>query len=194
MGKQIVLPAKLRRLITPSIAVGVLASLAYTTSAFAWVETTYKSYSAGQEVVDLSHSQIHKEPALRDTIYTTLSEDSLTKLLNSTLDSMLENGESVAYGLDTSVSPCEDHFQFVNGGWRKNTKLPPGEHQRYQSVNFFQYAYRQMHLRLSEVLDSARTVYETSDNPTIRVLGTFYESCMSSDTSCDPPLQASLQL
>ncbi len=105
-------------------------------------------------------------------------------MLRDQFDSLVMsmNGNSVTYGLDTTISPCEDHYQFANGGWRDAVKMPDTRDRRYQMINFFSYAQRRMYDRLEEILDSARLVYSTTTDPTVRALGTFYEACMTADS------------
>lgn len=92
------------------------------------------------------------------------------------------------YGMDTSVSPCHDFYGFVNNGWRSEAVLPvrkKGEH-GMQMVTMFSHVNRSLEKRLTFILDSARTVYSTTDDPTLKALGEFYESCMVADTLESP--------
>lgn len=91
-------------------------------------------------------------------------------------------GESLAYGMDTATSPCEDFYQFVNGGWRSQAVVPPKPNRPYQMASFFDDAYRRMRKRMDVILDSARLVRTTTDDHTLRALGEFYESCMVADS------------
>lgn len=91
-------------------------------------------------------------------------------------------GESLAYGMDTATSPCEDFYQFVNGGWRSKAIVPFKPNRPYQMVSFFDDAYRRMRKRMDIILDSARLVRATTDDHTLRVLGEFYESCLVADS------------
>lgn len=91
-------------------------------------------------------------------------------------------GESLTYGIDTAVSPCEDHFSFVNGGWRSVAVLPPRKQGGMRVETFFNHTYRTMLERIEKGLLSAQSNYATTDNPTVRALGTFFESCMVADS------------
>lgn len=92
-------------------------------------------------------------------------------------------GTSLEYGMDTSVSPCDNLYQFANGGWRKAAVLPHRKGSRgMRMVTYFDHVVRSMKNELSHALESARETYSTTPSPTLRVLGTFYESCMAADT------------
>lgn len=91
-------------------------------------------------------------------------------------------GESLAYGMDTTMSPCEDFYQFVNGGWRDRAVVPAKQNRSYQMASFFDDAYRRMRKRMDVILDSARLVRASTNDHTLRVLGEFYESCMVADS------------
>ncbi len=72
-------------------------------------------------------------------------------------------GQSLRYGVDTTVSPCVDFYQYVNGDWRAKTKLgkvPEGQTKR---VEIFSDTYRRTRLRLQAILDSARAIAATLD-------------------------------
>lgn len=86
------------------------------------------------------------------------------------------------HGLDTTVSPCDDFFLFVNGGWRNSVTLPDTQYSSRQMVTAFTYANKRMQRRLDTLLDTARLRYATMKDPTLKVLGTFYESCMVADS------------
>lgn len=110
-----------------------------------------------------------------------MTPDSTEAHFDSLVHTMLV-GSSIAYGLDTTVSACEDHYQFVNGGWRDQIVIPESKEAGRQSINFFQYSFKKMLGRLEEMLDSSRVIASTTDDATVRVMGTFYESCMSADS------------
>lgn len=101
-------------------------------------------------------------------------------------------GPSLRYGIDTTVSPCSDFYQYVNGGWRDETKLPNPTTGSGEIREFFQDTYTRTQKRLQETLDSARTVALTTSSPTLRVLGTFYESCMTTNSLDRLPIRGVL--
>ncbi len=96
-------------------------------------------------------------------------------------------GPSLRYGVDTTVSPCVDFFQYVNGDWRAKTKLGKMDSARIKRVEIFGDAYRRTRLRLRDILDSAHTITSTTTDPTLKVLGMFYGSCLTAD-SLEPNL------
>ncbi len=91
-------------------------------------------------------------------------------------------GASLRYGVDTTASPCVDFYQYVNGDWRAKTKLgtvPAGQTKR---VEIFGDTYRRTRLRLRGILDSAHSISATTTDPTLKVLGMFYGSCLTADS------------
>ncbi len=91
-------------------------------------------------------------------------------------------GPSLRYGVDTTVSPCVDFYQYVNGDWRAKTKLGNLLGGQTKTVEIFGDTYRRTILRLQVILDSARAIAATTKDPTLRVLGTFYGSCLAADS------------
>jgi len=91
-------------------------------------------------------------------------------------------GPSLRYGVDTTVSPCVDFYQYVNGDWRAKTKLGKVAEGQTKRVEIFSDTYRRTRLRLQAILDSARAIAATTADPTLKVLGTFYGSCMTADS------------
>ncbi len=89
---------------------------------------------------------------------------------------------SLRYGLDTTVSPCADFFQYVHGGWRAKTdmELLGGTQLKYLSTH----SYAEYHLqrRIQALLDSARSIATTTSDPMVKAIGNFYASCMTADT------------
>ncbi len=96
-------------------------------------------------------------------------------------------GSSLRYGVDTTVSPCVDFYMYVNGDWRTKTKLGKVDSARIKRVEVFGDAYRRTKLRLRDILDSAHSLAGTTTDPTLKVLGTFYGSCLTAD-SLEPNL------
>ncbi len=90
-------------------------------------------------------------------------------------------GSSLRYGVDTTTSPCVDFYQYVNGDWRAKTKLGKPIAGQTKRVEIFGDAYRRTRLRLRDILDSAHAIATTTD-PTLKVLGTFYGSCLAADS------------
>lgn len=113
------------------------------------------------------------------------AQDSLALIeaqYDSIVLSFINGSGSIAHGLDTSTGPCENHYQFVNGGWRDGIELPNSDARRYQMVTSFSYAHKRMMQELEVILDSASRIHDRTPDHTLRVLGSFYESCMSADS------------
>ncbi len=91
-------------------------------------------------------------------------------------------GPSLRYGVDTTVSPCVDFYQYVNGDWRAKTKMGKPVEGRVKRVEIFNDTYRRTRLRLRSILDSAHAIATTTADPTLKVLGTFYGSCLIADS------------
>ncbi len=86
------------------------------------------------------------------------------------------------YGMDTSISPCDDFYEYVNGGWRKEVKFPEGTpYNRMFWNNFFDSPIR-TYSKLKEIMGEVHKTYETSSDPIVRLVGTFYNSCLVSDS------------
>ncbi len=95
-------------------------------------------------------------------------------------------GSSVGYGVDSSVSPCEDFFAYANGGWRAKTVLGLPTPGRARVVSMFDDTNRRTQKRLRTIIDSAHTVASTTTDHVLKVIGTFFESCVAAD-SVPPP-------
>ncbi len=78
--------------------------------------------------------------------------------------------------LDTTCAPCQNFFQYANGGWLKRSSIP-ADQPRWGSFNELQ---EQNYAALQGVLtDAAKNASSTKD-PNLRKLGVFYSTCMDS--------------
>lgn len=111
----------------------------------------------------------------------TLPQDSSAALFDELVLTLLDSSDpaSLRHGMDTMVSPCDDFFLFVNGGWWKEARIPPSTDKGRQMAYLMTYARMKMMERLEFLLDSSRAVITTTEDPTLKTLGVFYESCMS---------------
>ncbi len=91
-------------------------------------------------------------------------------------------GTSLRYGVDTTASPCSDFYQYVNGDWRARTIFGSTTVTPAKNVDVFTDNYRRTRQRLQVILDSARAIAATTKDPTLKVLGIFYESCLTADS------------
>lgn len=90
-------------------------------------------------------------------------------------------GRSLRYGIDTTVSPCDDFYMYVNGGWRNETTFDPKTPKPHK-VSFFGDVAKRSNVRLNAIIDSAHKVARSTNDPNLRVIGAFYESCISADS------------
>ncbi len=86
---------------------------------------------------------------------------------------------SLRYGADTTISPCADFYAYVNGGWRAEVAPPKQTLHLPPDRDFFRDTYSRTVDRLQRLLDSTRTVAATTTDPTLRAIGTYYESCIT---------------
>ncbi len=91
-------------------------------------------------------------------------------------------GPSLRYGVDTTVSPCVDFYQYVNGDWRAKTTLGKLAAGQKKYVDIWADMYRRAQRRLQVILDSAQSIAATTTDPTLKALGTFYGSCLTADS------------
>ncbi len=85
---------------------------------------------------------------------------------------------SLRHGLDTTVSPCTDFNQFVNGGWRDSIKLEKDK----DPINIFTVTSRRTPIIIQRILDSARILAPTTQDADLRAVGYYYTSCMIADS------------
>src|SRR2546422_11661701 len=75
--------------------------------------------------------------------------------------------------MDPTCKPCEDFYQFVNGGWIKDNPVP-GAFARWDTFQILAEDNRNLLRAILE--DAARS--GTSAGPNERLIGSFYASCM----------------
>lgn len=78
--------------------------------------------------------------------------------------------------VDTTCAPCQDFFQYANGGWINRNTIP-GDQPRWGSFNELQ---EQNYAALEGVLTDAAQNASSTPDPNLRKLGTFYGTCMDS--------------
>ncbi|KAG8919503.1 hypothetical protein FRC02_001598 [Tulasnella sp. 418] len=82
---------------------------------------------------------------------------------------------SILASIDESEDPCEDFYQYANGGWLKENPLPASK----SSFGQFQHLQEQNHQIIKEILDDSLTPLTTSpDALSMKKLKDFYASCM----------------
>ncbi|HTQ84598.1 MAG TPA: M13 family metallopeptidase [Candidatus Solibacter sp.] len=75
--------------------------------------------------------------------------------------------------LDRTCKPCEDFFQFANGGWIKNHPIPP-DRSSWSSGGIL---YENIQTELHEILDAAALAKPAAGSNEQKI-GDFYASCM----------------
>ncbi len=96
---------------------------------------------------------------------------------------------SLSYGIDSSIDPCDDFYQYVNGGWRRVTVLPQTKDndKNFHLITGIHTAIPNLYKRLATIIDSAMGVSNELEDPTLRVVKVFYESCLVADSlEADP--------
>src|SRR5262245_4111718 len=75
--------------------------------------------------------------------------------------------------MDTTASPCNDFFQYVNGTWVKNTQIPPSE-SRWGSFNSLA---EDNNVLLRQILEEDSKT-ESKEGSDAQLIGDFYSACM----------------
>jgi predicted metalloendopeptidase len=76
--------------------------------------------------------------------------------------------------LDTSVSPCDDFYQYACGNWIKTTEIPGDEATWYRSFSVI----RDRNEEILKGILEAKAKGEAGDDKYGKALGDFYASCM----------------
>jgi putative endopeptidase len=89
--------------------------------------------------------------------------------------------------LDKTCRPCDDFFQFANGGWLKDNPIPA----EYPAWGSFVMLADENQKQLRTILDSATADKSASPGSNEQKIGDFYSSCMDTtaiDAHGDKPL------
>ena len=97
-------------------------------------------------------------------------------VLASSLASQTQTKPIDPVNIDSTCHPCQDFFQYANGGWLKRSEIP-GDLPRWGSFNELQ---EQNYAELQDVLTEAAANAGTERDADLRKLGTFYGTCMDS--------------
>jgi putative endopeptidase len=101
-------------------------------------------------------------------------------------------GQSLSRGynpanLDKTCKPCDNFFQFANGGWLKNNPIPA----EYPAWGSFIRLVEENQKRLRTILDSAAADKSAAPGSNEQKIGDFYASCMDTpaiDALADKPI------
>jgi putative endopeptidase len=103
----------------------------------------------------------------------------------------VQAGQSLSRGydpanLDKTCKPCDNFFQFANGGWLKNNPIPP----EYPAWGSFIWLVDENQKRLRTILDSAAADKHAAPGSNEQKIGDFYASCMdtTADAVADKPI------
>lgn len=77
--------------------------------------------------------------------------------------------------MDTSVEACTDFYQFANGSWLKNTKIPA----EYSSWGSFTIVYENNQNVLKQVVENAAKKTDATKGSDAQLVGDYYSSCMN---------------
>ncbi len=75
---------------------------------------------------------------------------------------------------DRAVKPCDDVYQFTNGGWVQSNPVPP----EYSSWSVFRELAESNNRILREILEQALAVEHAPRGSTTQLIGDYYCSCM----------------
>ncbi len=85
-----------------------------------------------------------------------------------------ENGLDLSQ-IDRSVGPCEDFYEYANGGWRKTHPLPP----IYSRYGRFEEVSERNRETLRAILESSARETTAEAGSATRKLGDFWSACMN---------------
>ncbi len=91
-------------------------------------------------------------------------------------------GDVLNYGIDTTVSPCDNFYEYANGGWRKGYKFADTTKPNMRSWNQFSDLPVRINKWIAVFVDSAHAVVNTTNDPLIKAVGVFHESCLAVDS------------
>src|ERR1043165_7242889 len=77
--------------------------------------------------------------------------------------------------IDRSVSPCDDFYQYVNGGWRKANPLPA----IYSRYGRFEEVADRNREKLRDILETSSKATDAQAGSSTQKVGDFWATCMN---------------
>ncbi|MER2996346.1 M13 family metallopeptidase [Pontibacter populi] len=105
----------------------------------------------------------------------TTTDDAASTASASTTEMNMGTGLDLA-NLDTTVNPCEDFYQYANGGWVKNNPIPASE----SMWGSFNELAEKNNAVLRELLTEAASNATTTKGSAAQLVGDFYAAGMDS--------------
>src|ERR1044071_3643903 len=78
-------------------------------------------------------------------------------------------------GLDKTCQPCEDFYQYANGGWLQKNPIPAA----FPAWGVGEVLEEKNRALLREVLEAAAKEARAPKGSTAQLVGDFYDSCMA---------------
>ncbi|KAH8116927.1 endothelin-converting enzyme 1 [Phellopilus nigrolimitatus] len=87
---------------------------------------------------------------------------------------------AILQGLDETQDPCEDFYDFTNGGWLSKNEIPPGKGS-YGSFDMVSQGNKRVIRKILDPVTDQVSVTDTYDEETLTKLRDLYSSCMNED-------------
>ena len=98
-------------------------------------------------------------------------------LFSFTFSTLAQSGGFDTSRMDTSADACQDFYQYANGTWLKNTKIPA----EYPSWGSFTIVYENNQNVLKKVVEAAAADTKAAKGSDAQLVGDYYAACMNTD-------------
>ncbi len=98
-------------------------------------------------------------------------------LFSFTFSTLAQSGGFDTSRMDTSADACNDFYQYANGTWLKNTKIPA----EYPSWGSFTIVYENNQNVLKKVVEAAAADTKAVKGSDAQLVGDYYAACMNTD-------------
>ncbi len=98
-------------------------------------------------------------------------------LFSLTFSTLAQSGGFDTSRMDTSADACNDFYQYANGTWLKNTKIPA----EYPSWGSFTIVYENNQNVLKKVVEAAAADTKAAKGSDAQLVGDYYAACMNTD-------------